>query len=47
MLALVSPSFTIGRMIYLHYLSLSVMADKDYSKVWGIVEFKHFHASFC
>ena len=31
----------------LQYLSFSVIEDKGYFIVWGIVEFKAFHASFC
>ena len=44
---LVSPNFTIGHMICLHYLSFSVMESKGYFMVWDIVEFKAFHALFC
>ena len=45
--ALVSPNFTIGRMMCLHYFSFSVMSDKGYFMVWGIVKFKAFHDLFC
>ena len=31
--ALVSPNFTIGRMMCLHYFSFSVMSDKGYFMV--------------
>ena len=44
---LVSPNFTIGCMMCLQYLSFSVIEDKGYFIVWGIVEFKAFHDSFC
>ena len=32
---------------FLHSFSFSVMADKGYSIVCGISEFKDFHALFC
>ena len=43
---LASQKFTISCMICLHSFSLSVMVDKGYFMVWGIVEFKDFHTSF-
>ena len=45
--ALASTNFTIRCMMCLHYFSFSVMADKGFFVVWGIVEFKTFHVSFC
>ena len=43
---LVSPNFTICSMTCLHYFLISVMEDKGYVMVWGIVDFKDFHALF-
>ena len=44
---LVSPNFMISSMMCLHFFLFSVMEDKVYFIVWGIVEFKAFHASSC
>ena len=45
--SLLSPNFRIGHMMCLHSSFFSVMSDKGYFVVWGIVEFKCFHALFC
>ena len=44
MLALVSPNFTAGCMVCLHYFSFRVVINKSYFMVWGIVEFNALHA---
>ena len=44
---LMSPNFTIGCMMCLNYFLFIVMANSGYFIVWGIVEFKDFHDSFC
>ena len=43
---LVSPIFTIGCMMCLHYFSFSVISYERYFIVSGIVEFKYFRALF-
>ena len=45
--SLLSPNSMMGHMMCLYYPSLSAMADKGYFMMWGIVEFKAFHASLC
>ena len=34
-------------MMCLHYVLFILMVDKGYLIIWGVVEFKAFHALFC